>query len=1062
MDVHCAFNQWIKRLRTDLDLTQERLAEQVGCSVQTIRAFEGGRRRPSREFAARLATVLQVPPEQRTAFVRLARTRSSPTSRSVTLAQERPAEDGEPEEAASSRRWEQQASRPATSGGQAALEQDPLLATKLYVPAPRGALVSRRHLLARLDAVRARPLTLIAAPAGFGKTTLLAEWLSRQEHDGHKVAWLTLDAGDSDPSLFLRYLIAALQTIAPRVGYTVLSLLQAARAPAIETLLPLLVNDLVHLPDHSILVLDDYHVVEAPAVHRALTFLVEHLPPQLPLVVATRVDPPLPLARWRARGQLSEVRAHDLRFTREEAATFLQEVMDLPLTAQEVAALEARTEGWIAGLQLVALSLRDRADGQQTQFIDAFTGSHRFVVDYLVDEVLARQPAHLQSFLLQTSILERLCGPLCDAILIGNGPPASNGQSVSVGRSAIAPDPLPGAYSQVLLEELERSNLFFVPLDGRRHWYRYHHLFAQVLRERLASGASAEAVATLHRRAAAWFEEQGLIVEAVHHALSAGDWEHTARLIEAHGRLLIVNGHVQTVRGWLNRLPDTVARTHPYLYLIDALGLFFANQLEAAELRLQAAEARLATSIPNERSRSILGYATILHAGIAVARGDLGRCVRLAREGIELLPATDVARRTAARIHLAQVHLLSGDVSPANERLVAAHAAAARASGEMTNLFYAIVTLAGLQRRQGRLRQAAATYREAAGTIPDPSGIPALPDGANYYFGLGDVLREWNDLDEAAVLLEEGRAMICGMRLAQAEVVVAGFLALARVQQARGDALGALATLVELGEVAHQRSFVPHLRARAAAARAHLLLVQGDLDTAVQWAGTSGLNPDDALSYPRELEYLTLARVCIAQGRRDPAGPVLRDARHLLDRLFADAEAGARMDSVIEILLLRALALQAQGDGLAARVDLERALTLAEPENYVRLFVDEGAPAAVLLRDIGLGAPQSVAQYARRLLDAFPANSVAGVTPAAGQGRADTPSSTMSMPAESLTEREMEVLRLLAAGRSNQMIADELIVAVGTVKRHVNSILGKLQAQSRLEAVARAREIGLV
>ena len=1057
------FGRWLKRLRTELDLTQEALAEEVGCAPQTIRSFESGVRRPSRELAERLADVLHVPHSQRVEFVHLARlSASAPPAQLIEQQQAQ----SQGHDAGGDTGSSQRAGGQVDDTGPAAPEHSPILATKLAPPRLRASFVARSRLIARLESGRAGPLTLIAAPAGFGKTTLLAEWLHAREDRHLHIAWLSLDTGDSDPIQFLRYLVAALQTIAPTVGGAVVNLLQSAQAPPLELVVPLLLNDLVQLPENSILVLDDYHVIDAPAVHQALLLLLDHLPPQLHLVIASRADPPLPLSRLRARGDLTELRAHDLRFTPAEAATFLHEVMGLAVAGEDVAALEARTEGWIAGLQLAALSLRDRSGAQRTEFIEAFTGSHRFVVDYLVDEVLARQPAHLQTFLLQTSILERLCGPLCDAVLLGGA--GDEVPAYAVGEQA---------YSQLILEQLERNNLFIVPLDDARRWYRYHHLFVQVLRERLKSGASQDTIASLHRRASAWFEQQGLVVEAVQYALAAPAWERAADLIEKHGQLLLARAQVQRVLGWLNMLPETVARARPFLNVIHAGALIILNQLEGAELRLQAAERSLSADTQDDRSCTVLGTTALSRAYIALFRGDFARWLTLSSQALETLPATDVIGRTAASLDIASAFLISGDVTPANERRFAAAVRVVREMGGLSTLFRGIVTLAELQRRQGRLRQAAATYREAAQAMLEPVMLQAMPNGANYYFGLGDLLREWNELDAAEALLAQGREMVRAMLLAEADTVTRGYIALARLRQVRGDGGGAVATLVEWQEAARERNAIDSLLRRGAAGRAHVALLQGDLQTAVHWAGTRGLRVDDDLSYPREPEYLTFARVRIAQGRCDLAGPYLRDALRLLDRLLDDAETGGRMDSVIEILILRALALQAQNDIRAALTTLERALTLAALEGYVRVFLDEGGPMAALLermKDEGApfgqrmnGASAPALAYVHTLLAAFPARAQGDdepITPhpAPGGHPVHPASFILHPPVDPLTERELEVLRLLAAGHSNRAIAAELILALGTVKRHVNNIFGKLQAESRLQAVARARELGLV
>jgi LuxR family maltose regulon positive regulatory protein len=525
---------------------------------------------------------------------------------------------------------------------------------------------------------------------------------------------------------------------------------------------------------------------------------------------------------------------------------------------------------------------------------------------------------------------------------------------------------------------------------------------------------------------------------------------------------------MQTVAGWLHTLPDAVMRTAPYLSVIEALGLFFANKLEAAERCLHAAETRFSASASDDRSRSILGYAMVIRASIARYRGDLARCITLARQALELLPPTDTSARMPAGVHLAQAYLLSGDVSPTNEHLVTTQVARARASGELTGIFYAIVTLAGLQRRQGRLRQATMTYREAYAVAAVSGGPAALVNGAAYYFGLGDLLREWNDLDAAADLLLQGRTIVLEALATQAETLALGYIALARLQQAQGDGRDAMATLDEFEQVARQRHVVPEMLARGGAARAQLALVQEDLPTAVWWADTSGLQVDDDLSYVCEHEYLTLARVRIAQGRNDPARSFLRDALQLLARLLDAAEHGGRADSVIEILVLQALACHAQGDLSAALAVLDRALTLAAPEGYVRVFVDEGAPMAALLaqglgvREWGMGASKhdhGVRAYGQHLLAVYEA---AGIEPPVTSHVPTSEPPALTLDGEVLTARELEVLRLLVAGRSNQAMAEELVVAVGTVKRHVSNIMSNLRVQSRLEAVARARELHIV
>ncbi len=898
----------------------------------------------------------------------------------------------------------------------------PLLATKHHVPRPRTHLVPRAHLVERLQQGVERALTLVSAPAGFGKTTLLAQWFAQS---GMPVAWLSLEAEDNDPTRFLSYLIAALQTLDAQIGTTALAMLHTPQPPSPEAVLAVLTNDLAsHDAGDFAFVLDDYHVITADPIHRGMTFLLEHLPPQMHLILVSRADPPLPLARLRAGGQLTEVRAADLRFSTAEVRTFLESVMGLDLPPEAIAALEHRTEGWIAGLQLAALSLQGRAD--ISGFLTAFTGSHRFVLDYLSEEVLTRQEASVQTFLLHTSILERLNGPLCDAVMGQEG-------------------------SQAILEALDRANLFVVALDDERHWYRYHHLFAEVLRRHLQQ-IEPTLVPELHQRASTWYEQHELLAEAVQHALSVPDFELAARLIEPIALPVTHQGQLPTVLGWLNALPEALVRTRPFLCVCHAVLLVLTNQLEAAEARLQEAERRIQEELPAQQAQIIMGYVLTTRAGIASFSGNTTLTVSLARQALELLPEAEVIPRMGAMAGVAQAYLVSGDVTPATEHEIATAVALIRTSDNLFAIVGSIMLLARLRLLQGRLRQAAATYREVVQAVPRPEVLQTMFTGLLYYFGPGDLLREWNELDVAEHHLAQGIALVKETLTVDPFVAVFGYTALARLQQARGNAPAALATLDALVQLAKQRHFAPHQMTQGAAVRAQLELAQGHLAAAIRWADSSGLSPnDDDLPYPREGEYLTLARVRIAQARDDPAGPFLQDALRLLDRLLGDAEAKARMGSVLEILVLRALALEAHSDRTSALSTLERALVLAEPEGYIRLFVDEGAPMLALLRLAQ--ARSSVPGYVATLLGAFGEHNVSELPLA---------SPRPSPLVEPLTERERDVLRLLLEGASNQEIARRLVLSVNTVKRHVYNLCGKLGVQSRTQAIIRARNLNLL
>ena len=1023
MAEHPHLGDWMRQRRADLDLTQEALAEQVGCAVDTIRALENGRRRASRPMADRLGTILEIPPEERAAFVALARAPRQGHPRALAArAAEEPSQD---------------IPRPIAPPPAAAL-----LATKLFRPRAPQDVIVRPRLVERLDVGLAGPLTLISAPAGFGKTTLVAERLGR---GALPHAWLALDAQDDAPGIFLRYFVAALHSIDRALGALASELLAVSGTAPAHAVMTALLNDLAALTQDVVVVLDDVHVLTHPAIYDALAYLLDHIPPRFHLVLISREDPALPLARLRARRHLVEVRAADLRFTVAEAEAFLRAAMRLSLEAENITALVKRTEGWVVGLQLAALSLRDLPAEAAGVSVDTFTGNNRFVVDYLVDEVIAGQPPHLQQFLLHTSILHRLCGPLCDAVRLPEEPAAS-----------AAPPAQHTASGQDLLEVLERANLFLLPLDTERRWYRYHHLFAEVLQARLVSGTPPARVMQLRQRASTWCEAQGLLAEAVHYALEAHDWPRVVRLIEGPGTPYALNGHIETVLGWLNAVPDIMVRARPALCLLQT-GLFLSTQqMQRAAERLQWTEVAL-TNAPQLRSPPINAQLAAMRSTLARFRGDLPQSVVLAQQALREMPGQH--RNAAMVISAAHEFLVTGDVSPAAEEQLMVRLAELDDDAHPAIALRRALLWAWMRVLQGRLREAAEAYQAAVQAVPGhEAGLVVIVGSAAPAFGLGDLLREWNDLDGATQRLAQGMNLARGTLAVEPDVLLGGVLALARAQQARGDVRAAQATLHEFAHLARDRTQAPHLQARIAAMEAELALRGGQLDRAVQWATTSGLHPDDALSYLREPEYLTLARVRIAQARGDPTAPVLDETLSLLDRLLTAAAAGTRRASLIPILILRALALDVQRKQHDALDALARALTLAAPEGYVRVFVDEGAPLAVLLHDLGLREPrqvQTTRAYAHTLLAAFP-----DIHMPTNPRMAETVS---PVPAgmEPLTERELQVLKLIAAGRSNQAIAAELVVAVGTVKRHVSNILDKLQAQSRLEAAARARDLGL-
>jgi LuxR family maltose regulon positive regulatory protein len=883
----------------------------------------------------------------------------------------------------------------------------------------------------RLDEGLARGLMLVCAPAGYGKTVLLADWARRGPQP---VAWLSLDAGDNDPARFWRHAVAALDRSRPGLAERVAPLFGPPAPASYEGLVTALINELAagSDADQTLLVLDDYHLIDSGAVHTSLGFLLEHRPPGLHLVLASRSDPPLALARLRGRGQLTELRAADLRFTADEAAALLRQgaaVSDVALPETALAALAARTEGWAAGLQLAALSLRGQLDA--VGFTAAFTGSHRFVLDFLAEEVLEQQGEQVRTFLLETSVLERLSGPLCDAV---------------TGR--------PG--SQALLEEAERAGLFVVPLDEVRGWWRYHPLFADLLRARLQQ-EKPDGPARLHRNAAAWYAERGLADDAIRHAVAAGEMTRAARLIERHfDAAHSLRGEAATVQRWLTPLPADLVRSRPRLLLAQAVPAATGGRLEAAEQLVDAAERAYAdqgADAGDEPFEPTIGPAGSLlvnvPAAIALVRGYLAQLRGDARGTAEFgSQAVAESRedewilRSVAQVQLAVAGWLDGRLDEA-ECAFADGIAGRRAVGLPTWGAWASYELGQVQYARGRLDEAVRTCEQALEAAAR-TGQPPSPTAGPAYVSLAELAYQRNELDSALDHAERGialcRSFVYTMPLA------AGLVTLAWIRQAGGDEAGALDAMNEA--VRASPGPPPGLLNPIPARRARLLLAQGDLAASARWTQENSLNEDDEPDYAREPGYLVLGRVLLAQGRPDRA-------LVLLDRLYAAAAAQDRVGSLIEIGVIRALALADCGQDADAVNALAGALTLACPRGYVRVFADEGSPMSALLARLiaaqrpgsGFGAVAEVPLGClARLQRALGAH---GVAP-----KADL--------FEQLTSRELEVLEMLAAGASNQAIASQLVVTLDTVKKHVSHVLSKLGAANRTEAVARARELSLI
>ncbi len=889
-------------------------------------------------------------------------------------------------------------STPHTGSG----SQQILLRTKLFAPRVRPRAVARPRLVTRMTEGLAGKLTLISAPPGFGKTSLVAEWRSAEAGARVDLAWVSLDEADNDPTRFWTYVIAALETVRPGVGADALSVMHGSARSSVEALLMALINGMTEVQDDFVLALDDYHLIGAEPIHEGIAFLLEHLPPQAHLLLIARADPPLPLARLRARGDLLELRAKDLRFTPDEAAEFLGRVQGLALSGQDLADLTARTEGWVAGLQLVALSLQGLED--VSGFMAELMGSNRFIVDYLTEEVVHRQPAEVQRFLLETSVLERLSGPLCDAV---TGRPGSQG----------------------LLEMLESGNLFTVAMDGERRWYRYHRLFADMLTARLLEQDPAR-VTGLYLRASEWYEQQGMMVEAVRAALNGGDHSRAAVLTERVGDELFQRGEIETLSSLIASLPDELVRSSPGLGLFHARALLTRNHVEAFEQRLKAAEAALEAR-EGERAGEewVRGRILALKAIQTRLQGDISRSVLVAEQAVELLSTDDLGWRIAATMALAMSRLHSGHTRAAIESLLQV-ARLSESAGDLYQTALSICVRADLYAAQGDLRRAYETYQSAL-RLADGRG-ERLPCSGWALVGMAGLHLEWNELDEAHRLIMDGIER--GRRNRHMDTLMRAYPVAARILEARGEAALDHPALAGIEQVLSSPLAV--IREGLDAHRARIHLREGNLEEAIRLGRDVGRD----LFLTGMFEPTVRARVTAADGRP-------REAVAILDEQLGAYEQAECMGLAVRVLTARAM-VQSEGDHEGAVETLERAMTLGETAGFFRSFIEEGAPMVPLLRTAArrTAAPE----FARRLLAAM------GEEP-------DRPAPALQQPlVEPLSDREMEVLQLVADGLSNQEIADRAFIAVGTVKRHLHNILAKLEARDRKEALARARELGLL
>jgi LuxR family maltose regulon positive regulatory protein len=876
-----------------------------------------------------------------------------------------------------------------------------LLSAKLHLPTTRPNWVARPQLFARLEAGQAHHLTLISAPAGYGKTTLLSAWAAQSENP---VAWLSLDEGDNDLARWLTYWVAAVRQIEPGLAGHSLTRLRSAKPQPLESILTPLLNEIADIPRDFSLILDDYHTITAQPIHEALTFLIDHQPPPLHLVVATRFDPPLPLARWRARDQMREIRMADLRLTSVEAAEFLNRSMNLTLAPEQTAALADHTEGWIAGLQLAALAMRDHTDA--AGFIRTFTHSERYILDYLMEEVLQRQSENVQAFLMQTSLLERLNGPLCEAV---------TGQR----------------NGQAMLEHLEHLNLFLFPFEDDGRWYRYHHLFADLLHQRLDQAQPALGH-KLHRRASQWYEHNGYPAEAIRHALAAGDYEHAADQIERVAETTLMHSETTTLLRWMNSLPDALMHTRPLLCVYHAAALILSGHA------LQAVEAHLQDCRRMDVKATAAGAVAAFHGLIAAYRGDSAQCLALGQRALELLPESNLFLRSLVAGYLALNVLNTGNISAARGALAEAFKVSQQV-GNVTNAVLALCHLAEVEVIEGQLHAAEARYAQALALAVDASGR-RLPIAGVALLGRGNLLREWNHLDAAQQALVEGLALVKGW----AEVgAISGYITLARVQHACHDYAGAQVTLRTAREIAARFDATELDDVAVAAYQARLALQENDLARAVHWVHERGLDErgsDLTSPYHRTLENLTLAWVHLAQAQPEAALRILQPQLEV-------AEAAGWVAIVIELLSLRALALQQQRRGDEALSTVQRALSLAEAGSFVRIFVDHGPAMAPLL----------YRAVERRIKPAYASQ----VLQACATTQA-VPHPANSQLVEPLSGREVEVLELIAQGLSNQAIAHQLCLAPSTVKVHCRTIYGKLGVNSRTQAVAKAQALGVL
>lgn len=903
------------------------------------------------------------------------------------------------------------------------------LTTKLYVPTPLPTLVSRPRLIIQLKEGKSCKLTLISAPAGFGKTTLVSDWIRQEKMP---VAWFSIDKNDNDPVLFLTYIIASLQTLEPGIGKGALNMLQSPQPPPIESILINMINDIAKMSKDFVLVLDDYHLVETKQIHKLIGTLLTHMPKEMHLIITTRSDPPLPMARLRSQHQLKEMRAADLCFTLQETSVFLNKKLNLGLSEDDVELLESRTEGWIAGLQLAALSLQGRKD--PSGFIRAFKVDNRYVVDYLAEEVLNRQNERVKTFLLQTAILDRLSGSLCDAVTQQKG-------------------------SQEMLVELEKANLFIFPLDSKRQWFRYHHLFSDLLQQQLHETQSALAP-KLHRRACDWYSRNGWKDEAINHAIAAKDFNRARKLLEEISETIWDRGQQAKLLHWFEALPDEQINSSIPLCVFHARALNISGHLKEAETRLRTAESLLESAaegrikVPSADTSGTYmlgkvefqGRISVIRAYIATYQGDMLSVMKFARQAIESLHEEDLTWRAVAATTLGFVHAWSGDGDLMSARYAFAEAKnVIEAAGNTYFYLFVSSCLAAIDSLQGRFNQAEETYLSLL-KFAEENGMSHAGIVGSIHSSLGSILCEKNDLEAGISQIEKGVKMAeQGQDIA---IIASSRLNLARGLFLKGDIEGAQKHVQQIERMASKYGIPPWITHVTSALKAEGWLASGNLEAVSRWIQESGLSVEDELTNRREAEHLVLARFLMMHDQ-------LEEAEQLLTRMINCAQAGTRVYSLINMRLLKALTLFAKGDTTAALYELRCALYLGEPGGFIRSFIREGPPVAELLEKVldeekGEQRVEKIEvsqKYIKKLLMEF---------------KASKPIKREFRLEETLSEREKEVLHLISVGLSNQEIAQKLFISLNTVRTHTKNINSKLNVHSRTQAIARAKELKLL